>query len=306
MLDVCICTHNPQRELLNVVVTAIARQTLGKEKYQVWVIDNCSNPQLTSADFAPLDAAGVIYKILWEPRLGLSYARWCAIEATQNEVIVFVDDDNELVDDYLEKVVEIIENHPEIGCFGGKLLLPPETVCPAWMHPLLPYLGIRDFGNEAISSSTNHWGEWEPAGAGVVVRRPVLNLYLKRLQALPTSASLGRKGRKGLFSSEDSLMVRGAYEFGLQCSYQPQLMLKHHLQPNRFKFGYLFKLMYFYGRSYVILERSLGNNPPVLGVRGAIQSIIERAKIRTCDNFWHSLCLIAWDVGYFQELRFGQ
>lgn len=306
MLDVCICTHNPQRPLLQTICTALAQQTLSPAAFRVWVIDNASDPALTAADVAPLEAAGITYTILLERRLGLSYARWCAIETTDAEVVVFVDDDNELAPDYLENALTIAKENPDIGCFGGKMLLATQVQYPTWMENLLPYLGIRDYGDEVISNSANHWGEWEPAGAGIVARRSVLVRYLDRLKARPSTASLGRQGSQGLFSCEDSLIARGAYELGYQCSYQPSLVLKHHIHAKRFQLKYLVKLLYAYGRSYVMLERSLDNDPPVMGVRGAMTFLINNIRARHRQHHWlYSLCLAAWDVGYCQELRFG-
>jgi hypothetical protein len=73
-VDVCICTHNPRLELLTVVLTVIANQTLDKEAYQVWIIDNASEPPISDLDLAPLARAGVTYHLLHEPRLGTMYA----------------------------------------------------------------------------------------------------------------------------------------------------------------------------------------------------------------------------------------
>lgn len=303
VLDVCICTHNPRREIFAIVVNAIANQTLANDAYKVWVIDNCSSPALTDADLLPLKTAGVDYTIVVEPQLGNLHARRRAIEETSGELLVFVDDDNEISPTYLETAVNIANENPSIGCFGGKLLLAPNLACPTWIKPLLPYLAVRDYGDDIITNLSNSWGQWEPPTAGAGVRRQVLKRYLERLDEIPEALKLGRRGRSGLLSGEDSLMMRGAFDLGLECSYQPSLVLIHHLNPNRFKLPYLIKLMYSYGRSHVILERTMGHLYPSVSLKEAGKIMIENIKTRDIKNFVHFIGLLAWDLGYFREVR---
>jgi glycosyltransferase involved in cell wall biosynthesis len=303
VLDVCICTHNPRRDIFAVVLAAIANQTLAKDAYRVWVIDNQSDPPLTDADMAPLKAVGVDYQIIVESQLGNLYARQRAARETSSELLVFVDDDNEITPNYLETVLDIAANNPELGCFGGKLLLADYLSCPPWMKPVLPYLAVRDFGEEVITNASISWGEWEPPTAGAGVRRSVLKRYLQRLEEIPEALKLGRRGRSGLLSGEDSMMMRGTYDLGLKSSYQPRLVLIHHLNPKRFKIPYVLKLMYCYGRSHVILERTLGHTIPRVALREAYGLMRHNVEVRDIKNFFHFISLIAWDLGYIRESR---
>jgi glycosyltransferase involved in cell wall biosynthesis len=304
MLDVCICTHNPDLQLLTIVLQALANQTLSKDRYQVWIIDNASNPPIQIADLAILSEVGVRFELLSAPKLGVIYARQAAISATSGEWLVFVDDDNELTANYLEIALDLAKNNPKLGCFGGKLVLPKDTHYPKWTEALLPYLAIRDVGDRSLSKCVNYWDEHEPPGAGSIIRREVLELFQHRLAALSANFVLGRQG-KSLLSAEDSMIIRGAYELGLDCAYQPQLQLIHHIKPQRFTFRYLVRLLYGYGRSYVLLERILGNSVESIKGRGIVEFVIRRITVRIKDarSFPHALCLIAWDCGYLYESR---
>lgn len=304
-IDICICTHNPRREILTIVLNAIANQTVSKDSYEVWIIDNGSSPSISEQDLVPLVLADLKYHLIHESNLGIMYARRRAIEETNNELIVFVDDDNELQSDYLANALEIIKTNPTIGCFGGKLLMAPELVYPYWIEPILPYLAIKDLGDTEITKCVEvyEWGVWEPPTAGMVVRREIANLYLKRLDQLPDNLLLGRKGDQGLLSSEDSLLARGTYELGLSCSYQPKLQLTHHLNSQRFRLTYMIKLGYSYGRSNVILDRAL--NVPVIpmSINDLTSFIIPRVRHRQkeAQSIQHLLCTLAWDIGYIYE-----
>jgi glycosyltransferase involved in cell wall biosynthesis len=307
VLDVCICTHNPDPELLSIVLRALANQTLAKSEYRVWAIDNASEPPLAMSDFALLTAAGVNCNLLSAPQLGLIYARNVAIDATDSEWLIFVDDDNELSECYLETVSTIIAKHPEFGCFGGKLLLPSDTNYSRWMQPLLPFLGIKDVGDKELSARVDYWGEWEPPGAGFIIRRSVLEVFQQRLAALPPTFILGRQGQN-LLSAEDSAIARGAYDLGLYCAYQPQLKLIHHIKPHRLKFTYLMRLLYGHGRSYVLLERIMGNSVPRIAGWKVTTFILRKivAKMLEFKSIQQSLCMLAWEFGYLYETRQSQ
>ena len=290
----CVCTHNPRTDVFARVLAALARQTIAKSRYRVWIIDNASSPPLVEDDMGPLRDAGVAFRVVSEPLLGVVHARARAIRETSAEWVVFVDDDTELFDDYLSIVVSIADANPRLGCFGGKLLAPPELRVERWVRPLLMYVAIKDCGDDAVTRCVDGWGIWEPPTAGAAVSRQVLNRYLDALTASDVSA-LGRKGTGGLYSGEDSLMMRGAYHLGLDSSYQPRLKLWHRISPGRLRFPYLIRLIFFYGRSHVILERALGRTIAPTRLRSFLKLLVAMPRSR------ERLCKLAWRWGYCME-----
>jgi hypothetical protein len=201
-----------------------------------------------------LRSAGIAARIVREEVPGVARARLRAIRETGSGLILFVDDDNELAPDFIEVGLAIAAREGSLGCFGGRLLLPDYLRPAAWVQPFLPYLAIKDAGDAVIAGIADHWGAWEPPTAGAFVRREVARAYLLHGEEEPRILDLGRHGRGGLGSCEDSLMMRQARELGLLNAYQPDLRLFHHLDPGRFKLGYLLRLMHAYGRSQVLLE----------------------------------------------------
>src|ERR1039458_3212961 len=296
-LDVCVFTHNPRKEAFEHTLRGLARQTLPRNQFHVWVVDNASSPPLHEADLEFLRAGGVQYTLLREDRLGHSYARVTAIGATTSEWIIFVDDDNELFDDYLGAVLQVISLKPHLGCFGGKLLLAEGILVPPWAKDMLGYIAIKDVGDEAITNCVDAWGHWEPPGAGAVVRRAVAEMFCQRIECYSDSGRLGRRGRSGLMSCDDSLMMRGAFRLGLCCSYEPNLRLWHHIDPRRLDFRYLLRLLYYLGRSHVVLERCLGHEIKR-------QSLKEGWKLLTSFSLSREkMFLLARQWGYFFESR---
>jgi len=298
--DVCICTHNPRNDVLALALDALARQTFPHDQFRVWMVDNTSLPPLAEGLLTSLRATGIEAHLLREPRLGLTAARVTAIVNTTSEWLVFLDDDNVLAPDYLAVAAEIAGNNPRLGCFGGKLVLPSTVTAPRWTRNLLPWLAVRDCGEEPITHAADHGGAWEPPGAGAVVRRPLLNWFLEQIGSNPASAQLGRNGTNGLLSADDTLIMRGAHRLGLLCSYQPRLRLEHHLAPHRLRFAYLCRLLYNYGRSAVILDRVLGK--PILPAPPAeIVSLLHKTVTRLHSR--KKLCQVARNWGEFVERR---
>ncbi len=256
-LDVCLCTHDPRRDILDLAIRSLARQTVGPGAFRLLLVDNASTPPLREDVLAPLRDAGFDAALAREKKPGLTQARLHAMHRTSAPWMLFVDDDNELAEDFVEVGLAFVASRPDVGCFGGKLQLPESVNPPRWALPYLPYLGIKDAGEDVITGAARHWGEWEPPGAGFWIRRDQLEAYRARVEEDARSLRLGRSGKNGLASREDSLMARQGLELGLLNAYNPRLSLRHHLDPARFRLGYLLRLMCGYASSHVLLESVL-------------------------------------------------
>lgn len=303
MLDVCICTHNPQLDILALVLQSLAKQTVGSGTFRVLVIDNASVTRLSEAVFAPLREVGIETRIAIEPIPGLQRARLHAIGQTSCDWILWVDDDNELSPNYIEEGLNFIQLHPEVGCFGGKLVLPNNLSPQPWVRPFLPFLGIKDAGENIIIQKADKWGPWEPPGAGSWVHRKVLDEYCRRASVGEDFFRLGRVGSSGLASGDDSVLMRGAYHVDMACAYVPQLQLLHHLNRKRFAFKYLVRLMKAYGASYVVLESILKGRQPAPIYYSNIGAFFMMLLWRFIASSRHSVAFAMGQVAYHLGVR---
>jgi glycosyltransferase involved in cell wall biosynthesis len=263
MIDVCLCTHNPRLEIFTKVLASIQNQTVGSDTFRFLIVDNASSPPLDESLLARFTKQGMLARMVREPKPGIARARLRAILETKGEWLVFVDDDNELMPNYIAEGMKFASMHEDLGCFGGKLLLAPD-LCPAtWVKPFLPYLAIKDIGEEPLFGKSTSWGAWEPPTAGAFIRRSVLALYKQRADNDEKLFKLGRTGKNNLSSCEDSLIMRGAFSIGLANAYSPKMVLHHHLDAKRFNLNYLIRLMYAYGVSHVVLESLLSGPQPI-------------------------------------------
>ena len=301
MIDICLCTHNPRREVLDLVLRSIAAQIIPAEEILFLLVDNASSPAVPETVLAPLRSRGISSRLLQEARPGIFHARNRAMRESTQPLVLWVDDDTELPPDYVSKCLTIAREHPEIGCFGGKLRLGPRCRYPEWSVPLHLWLAIVDRGEQPITKKTDHWGLWEPPTAGAVVRRAVITRYLEFVDRLPPAYSIGQVGTKNLMRGEDSLLMRMAHRADLACSYQPILWGIHHLDNSRFTHRFLFRLLYGYGRSYVRMERILGHDLPPLSVKKA-WAYFWTTRTRKEQPNWHVFVVMkAWNLGFIVE-----
>lgn len=263
MIDVCLCTHNPRPEILTKVLTSLLKQTVGRDAFRFLIVDNASSPPIDGSLLTQFAKQGIVAHMVSEPMPGIARARLRAILETDGEWLLFVDDDNELMPDYIEAGIKFASKHNDLGCFGGQLLLAPDLSPAPWIKPFLPYLAIKDIGHEPLFGKSASWGPWEPPTAGAFIKRSVLALYHQRAASDEDIFKLGRTGKHNLSSCEDSLIMRGAFSLGLANAYNPSMILYHHLDAKRFNLKYLIRLMYAYGVSHVVLESLLNGPQPI-------------------------------------------
>ena len=299
-LDVILCTHNPRPDFFALALRSIGAQGLSTESWNLVVVDNNSEPSLSVEDVRRV--SGVPARVVVEPKQGLTHARIAGLNATYSEFVVFVDDDNELDPDYLGHVVDIIRDHPDLGAFGGIAEGVLEKSVGRVKSSFLPYLGIRNYGEERIEGRGNEWGEWEPIGAGLVVRRTVADAFVDYVGRSEHAGDLGRSG-KSLMSGEDSLFSRLSDKLGLLCAYEPRLKLRHYMARSRLTFKYLARLIYGHGRSFVLLAHALGRSPQQPEVKKfqfLLGNFYYRAKT---ESLVTAFGMIFWDSGFYDELN---
>jgi glycosyltransferase involved in cell wall biosynthesis len=259
------------------------------------VVDNASAEPLQESELN--QGRSLPLRIVREPIPGLGRARVTGISASRGDVLVFVDDDNFLDPDYLQRALEIAQSEPRIGLFGGISTAELGGPMAGWKAEILPHLGIRNHGDQPITRFSDRWGEWEPIGAGMVARRAVAERFVKMFNEIPEARLLGRSG-SALLSGEDSLFARAAFREGFACSYQPVLKLTHYLKASRLTFDYLSRVLEGHGRSYVILHRAMGKPVDPLPWRTRIARWIYRVR----KHGRAGLILARWERGYAKEM----
>jgi len=278
-LSVVICAHNPRREYLERVINALKKQSLPRERWELVIIDNASKDVL--ADH---------WDLSWHPRsrhvremeCGLVPARLRGITESSGDVIVFVDDDNLLRDDYLEASLKISKEWPQLGAWGGKIEAEFEEEPAPELVPLVPLLAIRKVDKIAFSNSL-YGNHAMPCGAGMVVRRSVAECYAGKTRKNRHLKSLDRVAGS-LASGGDTDLAMTACDCGLGTGLFPTLFITHLIPARRIKAEYLFKLSeeVLYGHSLLSILR--GEKPPKITLRERVSYFYSLMRLRSVDR----------------------
>src|SRR4051812_35613434 len=117
--SVILCTHNPRTDFLSRALASLRSQTLPFDQWEFILIDNASDRALSSS----LDLSWHPQtKLIREDHLGLTHARIRGLAESRADLLVFVDDDNILDNDYLERALEIGRDWQILGAWGGQCI----------------------------------------------------------------------------------------------------------------------------------------------------------------------------------------
>jgi glycosyltransferase involved in cell wall biosynthesis len=147
VVSVVLATRN-RSHVLPVALRALLRQQ-GQTPYEVIVVDNGSHDATSDVvnDLRARFEAPMHYVV--EPRAGVSHARNSGIAVARASIVAFTDDDVYVDPHWVERIHALDRRHPEIDCFGGKVL-------PAWQEPPPAWLDRRHWSPLAL---TDHGDE---------------------------------------------------------------------------------------------------------------------------------------------------
>ncbi|MBM3862695.1 MAG: glycosyltransferase family 2 protein [Verrucomicrobia bacterium] len=248
-ISVILCTHNPRDAYLKRVLQSLELQTLPKDRWEFIVVDNASSPALEQRlDLSWHPQA----RVLREEVAGITPARLCGLRAATADLVVIVDDDNVLSPDYLEQALAIAASRPSLGAWGGVLDAELEEPPAEWMLPHLELLAVRPAGREMWSNLYDSWLS-TPSGAGMCLRRRVVDAYLATLASQPARLILGRS-ESSMIGSEDIDMAYHAIDIGMGCGRFPALRLTHLIPKERCARAYILRLVEGTAESQVYLD----------------------------------------------------
>jgi glycosyltransferase involved in cell wall biosynthesis len=237
-VSVITCSHDPRKEYLQHVIESLKNQTLDKQNWEYLLIDNASND--------PLEPR---VDLKWHPnarhvreeKLGLTYARLRGIREARGELLVFVDDDNILDPDYLERSLEIGVHWPMLGAWSGQTIPEFETSPPEWTNKFWGNLAIRRLSQDSWSNLPN-LPETMPCGAGLCVRREVGEQYVRLHESGKRNFVMDRKGNS-LISAGDNDLAACSCDVGLGVGLFVALKLTHLIPADRLTESYLLRLV---------------------------------------------------------------
>ncbi len=247
-VSIVICCYNSAQRLPVTLAHLAAQQVKEKLLWEVIVVDNASTDTTSQValELWPPDAPASL-RVICEPELGLSHARYRGLAEAKYEIVSFVDDDNWVCPEWVQLVAEIMSDNPDVGACGGV----SEAVCeiepPEWFEEYRASFAVGDQGEEAGDVTFTRGYLW---GAGLTIRKAVW------LHLVNNGFRLVNEDRKGtsLSSGGDGELCFAMRLAGWRLWYEPRLRLYHFLPASRLQWSYLRRLHRGGGASSVGLE----------------------------------------------------
>jgi glycosyltransferase involved in cell wall biosynthesis len=240
MLDasVIICTHNPRSDYFARVLNGLRNQTLPLRQWELLIVDNASQVPLASS-----------WDISWHPiarnilerELGVAYARRRGIQEACADLIIFVDDDNVLDENYLTEAIKIGQQWPSLGAWGsgcirGDFEVEPRESLRSWL-PVREVTAPRWSNLAGIHLLGESPEEAIPWGAGLCVRKEIAIAYCQFCDQ--SSLQIISHQGDGLLGGEDTEMAFVCCRRGLGVGIFPELKITHLIPQRRVSEDYI-------------------------------------------------------------------
>jgi glycosyltransferase involved in cell wall biosynthesis len=237
MISVFICTYNPDYLNLKLTIETVLKQNFEKE-WEFYIIDNNSKSPVSEIDYVKQQNI----KVVVEKKQGLTAARGCATNISRGDILVFIDDDNLIDSNYLTTVTDLF-NDEKLGIVSGSILPKYEVLPGNWFQGFESSIAIKDFSNleKDVIFKDPQYSEYFPIGAGMSVRREIIEEYYNEHLLSPANYIEGRKGDE-LSSAEDIDIAYFALSKGYAIGVSPRLKMYHIIPAFRVSYEYILKL----------------------------------------------------------------
>jgi len=245
-VSIIICCFNSSL-LLEETLKHIAVQKLDNAACEIVLVDNASTDHTQEIARSIWEKSGsdkISFKIVYEPKPGLTFARQKGVNEARFEYLIFCDDDNWLDENYVQNTIELFKEHTDTGILGGNgsAIFEDEALKPLWFSTFLDmYAAVPQAKKETALDFVY--------GAGMAVRKTVLKEVMGKYPML-------LKGREKaiLSSGEDSEICLRARLAGHKILYSPKLTFKHFIINKRLTWSYLKKLDTGLAKTFVIIN----------------------------------------------------
>lgn len=232
--SIILCTHNGLSRLQTTLEHLCCLEKV--EDMELIIVDNAStdNTNTFCTEYLTQHAT-YPWKVVYEAKPGLIYARQKGIVESQYDILLFSDDDNYLDPSYVRIGEEIMNKNSKIGALGGYGAPVFEGQKPDWFEKYHYSFAV---GKQADKSGKISSKSAEIYGAASFWRKSVLQMIeQKGIETVLT----GRKGSQ-LVSGDDVEWCFLVQLAGYEIWYEQQLKFQHLMTAGRLTWPYYLKL----------------------------------------------------------------
>ncbi|MGD8458253.1 MAG: glycosyltransferase family 2 protein [Anaerolineales bacterium] len=240
-ISVIITTYN-RSDKLRLALEGLVKQSLDKERFEVWVIDNNStdDTEVVAREFQ--DTLDLYYYV--ETAQGLGHTRDTGFRKAGGAYVAFLDDDAIPSEGWLEAIYEnILEHEPD--CLCGPIYPYYTSEKPSWFKDEYE---IRSLGGEwhIVPERTTH------SGSNMTWKRTVL------FDLGGFNVDLGVRGDRFIPGEDSDLFYRYWEAYKGKVVYDPNIKVLHWTPAFKMQLGYVLKRYMAVGIVAAKLNRSKG------------------------------------------------
>lgn len=261
-ITVAICTYN-RSDYLRDTLQGLLAQSADYGQFEILVVNNNSSDHTKQVCDEFWKKSGRLnFTYLEEKRQGLSYARNLAARECAAPLIIYIDDDVFLPDNFVETALNYSKKYSAPFCAGGRIdvAFEGESQQPGWIpNELMPMFGLHIPGKNEQEYPVNNF----PRGGNMVIHQSVFEKagYFK--------TDLGRTGTQ-LLGGEEKEFFDSVRRKSIPLYYWPKLNLTHRIGSNRLEKEYLKKQSVGIGHSEWIRVR---HNPADIVRKSAEEAV---------------------------------
>lgn len=128
-VSVAVCTRD-RRDTIGDCVASLLDQDIAHDTYEIIIVDDGSTDGTKAIGQRLADDHPARVRFVSQRHAGLSVARNRAITEGTGELVCFLDDDAVASPGWVSAMIDAARRHPEVDCFGGRLLLRLEGPAP--------------------------------------------------------------------------------------------------------------------------------------------------------------------------------
>jgi glycosyltransferase involved in cell wall biosynthesis len=263
VFSIIICTYNPTQEIFQRLLNAVSNFNVENIEHEVIIVDNNSNPSLSSTFFINSFLQNKINsKLIIESTPGLTNARIAGINEAKYSWLVFFDDDNEPASDYLKVATNAISLYPQVGAWGpGEIEVDFIGEVPNWVLGEKILFQQRN-ETKTVFNNEKLWQACYPFGTGLVINKTIAQIYKDRIADKMYTLS-DRKG-KSLASGGDVQLVLTCIEQNLSAGIIASLKVNHLIEHSKATLGYIQKQQYGTASAYIKAHNQVFFKNPII------------------------------------------
>src|SRR5690606_27163149 len=223
-VSVIICCYNSVKRLAETLRHLALQEVPSDIPWEIIVVNNASTDDtvhVAAQEWSQYNLS-IPFRIVDQPKPGLSNARDKGFEAAEYEYCLFCDDDNWLQSDYVRIAFETMESDPMIGAVGGEAVPIFEVEPKEWLEAAISSLAIGPQGKIDSNYTSSLYG------AGVAIRKEVY-FKIKDVHQFILNDRIGKKQTTGQ-DTELSYLIR---IWGYKLMFNESCRLYHYLPKER-------------------------------------------------------------------------